>query len=405
LNVCGQETLVSIPPNISVDVIWTDKDGRMSMGDSILLPADYNGLLMVRVKESNIGCSGQQVIQVRNEDDIEIVKPIGDTIRTCEDQTVLIVLENGRPQDDISIEYFPKEHIVSGDSTLTPTFFGFADTITTLKYIATNQFGCVLEDSLIINVREFSVNLPPLQTICQDNPTVINPNFNPDFEYTWSPSEGLSDPNSGNPDILISEPTTYQVTITNGPGAGACQEIRTVELDLFPTFEFESSVDMTLCSPQDLTLFMNANTEVEYEWSDSSNFSEIIGFDSVLTVFVDQEFQTLYGRAVDTFGCFKSNAIDIVIPSFGLVVPDTTLACFDKNFALVVTDTLGITNLTYEWFPEEIIIDPNDPQRPVVRATEDVLLIGVVTNESGCTDTLETFIQLIDLDAESIFAT
>ncbi|MEM8523333.1 MAG: PKD domain-containing protein [Bacteroidota bacterium] len=405
INICEQETEVRLPSNVNVEVVWTDKDGQMTMDDFIVLPADYNGLLMVQVKESELGCSGQQVIQVRNEDGIDIIKPIGDTIRTCEDQTVQIVLENGRPQDEIFIEYFPKRHITEGDSTLTPTFFGFADTTTTLRYVATNQFGCVLEDSLIINVREFSINLPPLQTICQDNPTLINPNFNPDFEYNWSPSEGLSDPNSGNPDILISEPTTYQVTVTNGPGAGACQDVRTVELDVFPTFGFESSQDTTLCSPQDITLFMNADIDAEYEWSDSSNFSEVISFDQMLTVFVDQEFQTFYARAIDSFGCFKSNAIEVEIPSFGLVVPDTTLACANENFSLAVQDTLGLENLTYRWLPEEIIIGIDDTNRPIIRPEESVQLIGLVTNEVGCTDTLETFIELIDLDSEQVMAT
>jgi len=405
LNICGQETLVSIPSNLNVDVIWIDNLGRESQGDSILLPSDYNGLLMVQVSESSAGCSGQQVIQVRNQDGIDIIKPIGDTIRTCEDQTVLIILENGRPQDDIFIEYFPKDHIVMGDSTLTPTFFGFADTITTLRYVATNQFGCVLEDSLILNIREFSVNLPSFATICQDNPTVINPNFNPDFEYTWSPSEGLSDPNSGNPDILISEPTTYQVTVTNGPGAGACQEVRTVELDLFPSFEFETTSDTSICSSQDLALFVNANTLVEYEWSDSSNFAEIISFDSLLMIFVDQEQQTFYVRAIDTFGCFKANDIDINIPSIGVSVADTTLACFGENFPLQVIDTLGVEGLIYEWFPEEVVIDARNTNRPVIRADEDVVVTGLVTNKVGCTDTLKSYIQLIDLDAETIFAT
>ncbi|MEM9885338.1 MAG: PKD domain-containing protein [Bacteroidota bacterium] len=405
LNICEQETLLSVPDNINAAVTWTDKDGNTNTGNSVLVPADYTGPYFVEAIDTSGGCSGSDTLQIRNENGIDIIKPIGDTINTCEGQTVLIILENGRPQDDISISYFPNDRILMGDSTLRVTYDGFQDTILSLNYIATNQFGCVLEDSLIVKIREFTINLPPIASVCTNAPTTINPNFNPQFNYVWSPTEGLSDPNSGNPDITIGEPRTYSVTVTNGEGAGACRDTREIEVGLFPEFNLNSSEDVALCEPDDVTLTAEANTEVEYEWSDQPNFEDILNVDAVFITFVEENLERFYVRAIDTFGCQKMNQIDVRLSPVDLSLPDTSFGCFGQNFTLNAINNGVGTSLTFEWMPEDILVDAGNTANPIIRVEEELRVSASAINEFGCTDTVSTLVSIIDLDSENIVAT
>ncbi|MEM9849914.1 MAG: gliding motility-associated C-terminal domain-containing protein, partial [Bacteroidota bacterium] len=405
LNICEQATELTVPENISADIIWTDQDGNTSTGNTILIPADYTGPYFVEAIDTIGGCSGGDTLQIRNENGIDIIKPIGDTINTCEGQTVLIILENGRPQDDIDIAYFPNDRIVMGDSTLRVTYDGFQDTILSLTYVAMNQFGCVLEDSLIVKIREFSINLPPISSVCTDAPTTVNPNFNPVFNYAWSPQTGLSDPNIGNPDITISDSTSYMVTITNGEGAGACRDTRTIEVGLFPDFTFTASDDLSLCMPSDVSLSAEASTEVEYEWSDQANFEDVLGIDENFMTFVEEDAQSFFVSAIDTFGCQKVEEILVRQLPVDLVLPDTSFGCFGQNFTLNVSNNGQGEMLDFQWLPEDIIVDAGNTANPIIRVEAETVVQAIATNEFGCSDTVETIVTIIDLDSESIVAT
>ncbi|MEM1324692.1 MAG: PKD domain-containing protein [Bacteroidota bacterium] len=405
LNNCEQETLLTLPEGLQATATWTDQDGNQVMGSSVLVPSDYSGIYIVEAIDTVGGCTGSDTLQIINENGIDIIKPIGDTITTCEGQTVLIILENGRPQDSIDIFYFPNEHITMGDSTLRPTFNGFADTITILNYIATNQFGCSIEDSLIIKIRDFDTGLPPLASVCENSASTIVPNFDPQFNYTWSPATGLSDPMSGNPEITIGGPTTYTVTVTNGDGAGACRTVKTVEVDVFPDFELMTAETTVLCVPDDVLLEASATTLVDYVWSSSFDFSDTLSTDTTLMIFAEEEMQNFYVQAVDTFGCQRTNLVPVQVLPVMLDIPDTSFGCFGQNFALNAINLGASQELNFTWTPEDILVDAVDTGMPIVRVEEDVVVRGVAESAFGCIDSVETLIQVIDLDDPSIVAT
>jgi gliding motility-associated-like protein len=405
LNNCEQETLLTLPEGLQGTATWTDQDGNAVMGNSVLVPADYSGFYIVEAVDTVGGCTGIDTLQIINENGIDIIKPIGDTITTCQGQTVLIELENGRPQDSISIFYFPNEHITMGDSTLRPTFNGFADTITILNYIATNQFGCVEQDSLIIKIRDFNVMLPPLANVCENFASTINPNFNPNFTYTWSPAMGLSDPTSGNPEITIGGAMTYQVTVTNGEGAGACRTERTVEVEVFPDFELLTADATVLCMPDDVLLEAEATTTVDLVWSSEVTFSDTLSTDSTLIIFAEEELQNYYVQAVDTFGCRRTNLVPVQVLPVILEIPDTSFGCFGENFELNATNIGAEQNLTFTWTPDAILVDAINSATPIVRVEENVLVRGVAESIFGCIDSVETLIQIIDLEHPDIVAT
>ena len=78
----------------------------------------------------------------------------------------------------------------------------------------TGQFGCI--DSLDILITSTDFNPATLEDIdiCYDTLVCLNPNFNPDYDYTWTMNgEFLS--NEPNPCVALTESASFAVTITD----------------------------------------------------------------------------------------------------------------------------------------------------------------------------------------------
>ncbi len=400
-NLCEEDQVLSVSPMLNAAVVWTDQEGNETLGNTVNISGDYEGIYFVEAVDST-GCVGMDTISVTVGNGVDIIKPIGDTILTCEGQSVLIVLTNNDPSDSISISYFPNDQIIMGDSTLMPTYFGFRDTIVSLYYEATNQFGCAENDSLIIKIRDFDINLPSEALVCNNSPTTVNPNFNPEFEYTWSPSSGLSDPNIGNPAITINNPTSYNVTITVGREAGACRAERTIDLDLRPAFTFNTSRDTVLCQSSEVTLSAFADRPLNYEWAEDANFEDLLSMDSLITVLSDEGAEDYFVRATDEFGCPQTNIITVSTLPVNIEIQDTTIGCLGENFSVNVTNNGIDQPLTYQWMPEAIVTDGQGTANPIIQTVSNGLLSAFVSNGFGCMDTIQTYLSLIDIASEDI---
>ena len=85
--------------------------------------------------------------------------------------------------------------------------------------VLTNQ-NCTLQDSIFINVSA----LNPLLVTASADSTIILPNESSqltgipvgNFTYSWTPANGLSNPQVSNPQATIEETTTYTLTVSDG---------------------------------------------------------------------------------------------------------------------------------------------------------------------------------------------
>ena len=96
-------------------------------------------------------------------------------------------------------------------------------------------------------------------TICDNEPTPLNPNADPDLTYVWSPATGLNNPNAANPLANPNETTVYTVSISN-PELGPCVTTREVnvfipseEVDVDFGVEFLTCGDVATLQFTDLT--------------------------------------------------------------------------------------------------------------------------------------------------------
>ncbi len=401
LNLCETDQVLSLDVDSTVNVIWRDVNNTTFSGRSVNIRGDYEGPYFVEATDSK-GCVGRDSVQITIGNGVNIFKAIGDTVTTCEGQSVLIILENTDPRDEITIRYSPNDQLISGDGTLRPTIFGFTDTIFVMYYEASNQFGCSINDSLIIKIRDFKITLPDSALVCRNSPTTINPNFNPLLEYTWTPSAGLNNARSGNPEITITQPTRYLVNITVGDGAGACRAQRTVDVDLLPDFNLQVPRDTALCEGTQITLTAIANVPVEYEWAADQRFETLLSADSIALVNAMEGSRSFFVRATDEFGCSQIRGTTVNNFPVRASVPDTTVGCIGQNVSLMATNNGPMQTLTYQWSPAERIVSGQGTSRPTVNGAQSGVITASVTNNFGCSTTIQTFLSLLDVASDQV---
>ena len=103
-------------------------------------------------------------------------------------------------------------------------------------YNVVDNFGCSYDTTITITINEpFTANAGPDEVICNDpvqlSASVQNNSGQP-MSYSWSPPDGLSNPNIANPSALVTNVTTYTLTafVTGHPVCFATDEV-TISLD------------------------------------------------------------------------------------------------------------------------------------------------------------------------------
>lgn len=133
----------------------------------------------------------------------------------CVGDTVSISVINLNPFDSLFYDWQPNSQIISGDST--NTILVSPTSTTQFFVVSENNLGCIIWDSILVTVDNLG-NLPISATadninLYQGESTILHATPN-GFNYSWSPSNGLSNPNSQNPIATPNQTTTYTVTIS-----------------------------------------------------------------------------------------------------------------------------------------------------------------------------------------------
>jgi|10_taG_2_1085330.scaffolds.fasta_scaffold01934_5 gliding motility-associated-like protein len=133
----------------------------------------------------------------------------------CYGDTTSLTINNLNPNDSLFHDWQPNAQIISGDSTNTIIVSPVANT--TFYVVSENSAGCLIWDSATVFVDMLgSLNI----NATVDNPTIYprettqlhaSPNG---YNYTWSPTTGLDNPNSQHPNASPTQTTTYTVTIS-----------------------------------------------------------------------------------------------------------------------------------------------------------------------------------------------
>jgi gliding motility-associated-like protein len=396
---CGETvTLTATTSASDLEIVWVDDNEDIYNGPSIdVLPESE--LTYIVTATNDFGCSEQDTTFVFNGN--MDLSTQGERI-ICPTESLVIEAFNNDFSDVVDWQWEAGTNgtIISGGNTSTPTVSVDLEGVPVQYYItATNQHNCTSQDSVTVTMSEFMPAFEAQVPVCTDVATPLNPSANDQYVYEWSPSTGLSDPNSPNPMVTLTENQTYTVTITDFQGIDTCFSIETVEVIVNPLINLEAYGDTLLCEEETVNISASSASPTDFEWSTDADFTDI--FDNGASVPVTPVgTEIYYVRATDSLGCIETS--EVTISSFPLDVDlaNSMSLCFGESTEIEITNMAEDQDLTYLWSPVENIISGATSNIPEVNPEVTTTFYLDLTNQIGCTTTDSIEVVVENLESE-----
>jgi hypothetical protein len=207
------------------------------------------------------------------------------------------------------------------------------------------------------------------------------------YTYSWTPAEGLSDPNIANPIANPAEPTVYFCTITDAIG---CKGEASIFVQQYPQLYVDVGEDEEICLNDIISLPGNATggeLDYEYVWTPTTGLNN----PNIANPNASPEVTTTYTLTVtDGNGCVESDQTTITVhplPSFSYEISGTVF-CFGEEITFTEYFT-GTAPWTVEGFlngSPDSFTTSNNPEYFTMEASESFYWEPLtVTDGNGCT--------------------
>ncbi|MFK7932985.1 MAG: PKD domain-containing protein [Saprospiraceae bacterium] len=398
---CGEDVVITAMTTLNgASFKWTDANGNIISEGGILTINPDNSATYYITAEAN-GCTETDSITIIN-NGIETSISIGEggtaggENQVCENSSFELIATNNRPEQMVTYSWTAGNNgtIIQGADTNMPTVTVIGEGTATFYLDATNEFDCTFRDSIVVEITPFEPNISDAVTACPGEPTALNPMGNPDYEYVWSPTDGLDNANIPNPTITVSTDQIYNVVITSG----SCSAEASVAVNVADAVSLLVSKDTVVCDGTAITLFAEANVAANYEWSQDPDFTELISTDSMVTIEPEGE-QTYFIRAISQAdNCMEMSSINVNNAEIQVELAPQFNLCADEETELTMTNLNEEQELNYFWSPAELIDSGLDSNSPTVSPTESTSYTVEVENQFGCFTEAITEVVVTDLE-------
>ncbi|MEZ4827357.1 MAG: hypothetical protein R3C61_13920 [Bacteroidia bacterium] len=267
-------------------------------------------------------------------------------------------------------------------STTIANPFANPSVTTTYTVTGTDANGCVNVDSMTLTVHPLPLINAGNDTLkCGNTGIQIAATFDPDYNYTWSPSTGVSNVNVFNPVVNPLVSTTYTVSVTDENGCSQSDNI------LVSVTYADAGADDTLCVGSAVQL--HGNGGVSYSWDNPATLSNPNSSDPIAAPLVTTTY-TLTITAVT--GCTDTDQVTLVVNP----LPNADAG---NDQPLCIGDSVNLSasgGISYFWNLSPSLIG-NTVSDPLVFPTDTTSYIVTVTDANGCVkkDTTTVFVNLL----------
>jgi gliding motility-associated-like protein len=272
-------------------------------------------------------------------------------------------------------------------------------TATTKYYLTvTDQNGCQSVDSTTVTVYPVLVADAGADTIvCSGSPFQLGGTptatggSGSGYTYVWSPTSGLNNINSANPTGTATSSLTYAVTVTDGNGCSATDNV-IVTINASPTAQAGPDKNLAVC-PNDSVIIgdfpaaIGGTGPYTYRWTPSFGLSDTtVPNPSVKNIFGTQTYTLL---VTDANGCTSTDNVTVnVIPN--------NLQAFAGNNRTICSGTCvqiggfpvvngGYPPFSFLWTGGEVV--DSTLSNPVVCPSANTTYLLTITDDKGCTAT------------------
>jgi gliding motility-associated-like protein len=359
--------------NLSIDAdnfSWNFGDGEMSAAmaptHSYSEPGTYEVWLYA---ESNDGCLSPDSTSVTVV--VEAIPSLStaDPPAICPGETVQLQASGAE-----NYQWSPAAGL-SNATIENPIFSGDESTL----YTVTGTSDCGVQ-SLEVQVTVGSAVLEMSEdvVICPGQSAVISSSGGQNF--SWSPPDGLNDPNISNPTASPTETTLYTVTASTGDDCEATGNVQVSVLPPPPVLIADESFVSCNGIPAQLSV-EGANT---YSWSPSSGLSD----PNVSNPSALPSTTTTYTVTGNNACGSNSIVVTVLVNSIDVGVIVDSLVCFNTPF-----EVSAIGGTAHVWQPAELFSNP-EAQTTTAKINQSSLIKVTGFDADGCFSTAERLVLL-----------
>lgn len=286
------------------------------------------------------------------------------------------------------------------DTVQNPIFTFYESGNYLIELIITSAIGCEQVFTGIVPIELIEEELPAdTLFICPGDSIALNPLFDDQYGYLWSPTATLNDSTLGNPTAFPDTTTTYEVMIID---SAECAITRTITVLVPEPVEVVGGPDTTTCEPSFL-LYAESEQAQSYLWALDPNFLVIISVvDSALvTPFGLTEY---YLQATDQYGCTARDTVFVNGEGVNTQIDDLYFTCLGDSLQLELQNLDADDLLTYNWEPDSLIFAGDSTATPTIFPSEagNFTLYVETANQNDCTWLDSVDLAVVDtLDAQS----
>jgi gliding motility-associated-like protein len=180
-------------------------------------------------------------------------------------------------------------------------------------------------------------------------------NCSGDWEYTWSPPAGLSDPNVLDPTFTLTTPVTLTLTV-NPVGSPECAVTDDIYISLSANPDAGTDGAISLCSsasPVDLFSLVGPTASPTGTWTNSAGATIVMPFDPSVNP------PGVYTYTVDSLGCLDESEVTVseVLTEITSVVP-VNISCNSASNGSATINGVNISTYSLDGAAQVAAITP-----------------------------------------------
>ncbi len=401
---CGAPISISASANVAVEFSWFDDHGNLiGNGSSVSVNPDTTATFTVQATDE-YGCFAFDSVQVSNYQ-LDLYLEGNGIVDTCPMPSYNLCITNLDPLDSLSFNWsvVTGGEILSGGDTNCPEVSTQMGATAIFEVEISNQWGCKQTETYTVETIVFDPVIREVMHICPGVPTELNPDaVGSPYQYHWEPQVGLSCYDCPNPTATLSTSQVYTVSISGYNPSDTCSFVQFVSVKVMPPIELSTTPADTvvICEPVSLDVEAHFNSMAVNEITWYSSTGESVGTGSQITLHVEGR-ESYYVVATDTLGCRDTATLMAYSYPIDVSFNRHTTFCEDKDtLHLIVTNHAPDQELTFDWWPPELILDQLPDGSVIVDVSEHTVFYVDIENQYGCSLYDSIDVEYVNMDAE-----
>jgi len=255
------------------------------------------------------------------------------------------------------------------------------DRTAVITYSVTGESGCVETITRSIDLHFLETTFIDTDiTICKGESTELTDIIDEDFEYNWTPSQGLDLSDPRRPIASPTSTTNYVLSATDG--------VCTVQLDVPVTVDDDRDLIVTgadvACSGV-VTLEATSGGTRKFEWFEDAEYTMSLGTANPINLIIAEIPDVIYVRSSENKACnfLEIDLADILVTEdIGLEITNNEAVPTCEGDEVVLSAST-VLSATFTWFNENGTVVGTGPNVAILPRNNEIFTV-VATDANGC---------------------